>query len=630
VLAYGPTVVHAIDDIAKGHPGAAAKEVFGTALVAGAMKLAPKAAPLLSKLPGVGKAAAGLFEGAGEAMPVVGQVLGMGLSIHDAVDAHEKHNTRRTVLSGIEAGLFTTAGVTGAAAVFNFWNPVGWGAGAIAAVTGGLGMVIEGAKAVSDAGWFGDFVDSNGFTAGVKNQPAGTLAATTTPAAKRELTQAEHAQYDPPWKFAKGLGKALGGENGANILAAMDPDTKDALGLTDMTPEALKKLFKGVPGNESPKWKEWYGMDPVPEPAKTIRAIAERLQKAGGKELMTDARNAMQKAAAPTVVTGGVTNPLGGPSNTGADVQTLADALKAMKGHPDLINALTKNLGSALAGGVFGNALGYFNIAKPTAADDNNLLANLQHPATDAQRQTLADAIKAANNPAPANTTTLTTGAPTGNINPDVAFSLSNQLIGMAGNPDAMKSLHTALDGKPEYADTLKALDTLQKNPQSGPAEIGVFDAVKALQTGKDAAIIDAANAAAKTAPTPPSPTAPHAGQPADTQQTEPDRAARAASTFEGEVGADAEKRRHWYKPLTWFHDPGKAALGRQVRSIENAAGEKSPDLEREATGMFKADRKHQSDAAYVGQVETTLAHDQRLLQAVEATGPKQQVLQPQ
>jgi hypothetical protein len=93
-------------------------------------------------------------------IPVVGAPLGMLSAGSDAVDDFKKGNNARGWLDVAEAGLYTTAAVTGTAAAFNFWNPAGWGAGAIALTTGTAAGAITVGKQVYNskdtiAGWFG-------------------------------------------------------------------------------------------------------------------------------------------------------------------------------------------------------------------------------------------------------------------------------------------------------------------------------------------------------------------------------------------------------------------------------------------------------------------------------------------
>lgn len=93
-------------------------------------------------------------------IPVVGAPLGMLSAGSDAVEDFKKGNNARGWLDVAEAGLYTTAAVTGTAAAFNFWNPAGWGAGAIALTTGTAAGAITVGKQVyrskdTIAGWFG-------------------------------------------------------------------------------------------------------------------------------------------------------------------------------------------------------------------------------------------------------------------------------------------------------------------------------------------------------------------------------------------------------------------------------------------------------------------------------------------
>lgn len=129
LAATGVTIV---DDIQRGNTGAAVRD----AAVAGV------GIALVKKI------------------PVVGAPLGMLSAGSDAVEDFKKGNNARGWLDVAEAGLYTTAAVTGTAAAFNFWNPAGWGAGAIALTTGTAAGAITVGKQLyrskdTIAGWFG-------------------------------------------------------------------------------------------------------------------------------------------------------------------------------------------------------------------------------------------------------------------------------------------------------------------------------------------------------------------------------------------------------------------------------------------------------------------------------------------
>jgi len=143
--------VNLVDAVVKGDVKQAA-EVAGTA---GALHMGMKGVAM----------AAGV-----RAVPVAGQVVGAVFAGKDAYDAATHGNTARAIVSGTEATLYTVAAGVGTAAALNIWNPVGWGAGAVALVAGGTAVTITAAKAVHDnwntiTGWFGYRAGDNAQTA---------------------------------------------------------------------------------------------------------------------------------------------------------------------------------------------------------------------------------------------------------------------------------------------------------------------------------------------------------------------------------------------------------------------------------------------------------------------------------
>jgi hypothetical protein len=94
-------------------------------------------------------------------VPIAGEIVGGAFAGVDAYEAAQRGDTGRAAVSGVETALYTVAAVSGAAATFNFWNPVGWSAGAVALVAGGAAVAITAGKSVYDnrhvvAGWFGE------------------------------------------------------------------------------------------------------------------------------------------------------------------------------------------------------------------------------------------------------------------------------------------------------------------------------------------------------------------------------------------------------------------------------------------------------------------------------------------